>query len=102
MMDLIYTEDQLAYRDAVRSFSDQVLRPIDADLNLDRHLSASEVHDLRDRLTKYEIATTAPTTGDESLDLVTSGIFIEEISKVNLGLAALMQWRIYHTSTISS
>jgi acyl-CoA dehydrogenase len=102
MVDLIYTEDQLAYRDAVRSFSDQVLRPINAELNLDRHLSAAEVHDLRDRLTKYEIATTAPTTGDESLDLVTAGIFIEEISKVNLGFAALMPWLFFPISTFAS
>jgi acyl-CoA dehydrogenase len=101
-MDLIYTEDQLAYRDAVRSFSDQVLRPIGAALNLDRHLSAAEVHDLRDRLTKYEIATTAPTMGDESLDLVTAGIFIEEISKVNLGFAALMPWLFFPISAFAS
>ncbi|MGA3256687.1 MAG: acyl-CoA dehydrogenase family protein [Mycobacterium sp.] len=100
-MDLTYTEDQLAYRDAVRSFSDQVLRPIDAEFNFDRHLSAADIHEIRDRLAKYEIATTAPTTSDGSLDLVATGIFMEEISRVSLGFAGLMSSLFFPISSLA-
>jgi alkylation response protein AidB-like acyl-CoA dehydrogenase len=89
-MDLCYDEDQQAYRDAVRKFADDVLAPIARQkYDFRRPLSRADMREIAAGLKQYEIATAAPWDAGEPPDLIYLGIFIEEVSRIDFGLASL-------------
>jgi acyl-CoA dehydrogenase len=89
-MDLCYDEAQEAYRNAVHQFADEVLAPIARQQHDFTHaLSRKEVRAIAAELERHEIATTAPLTEDGKPDLICLGIFVEEISRIDLGFASL-------------
>jgi acyl-CoA dehydrogenase len=91
-MDLVYTEAELAYRDAVRSFVDKVLRPLVTErFDFRRTQTRGEVAELREAVSRHEIANTAPLREDGSIDLIAFGIFIEEVSRLDGAFASLAQ-----------
>ena len=89
-MELVYTEEQAAYRDHVRRFVERSLRPlVEEKYDFSRPLSAEEIASLRADVVHHEIATSPPMDADGTLDRICMGIFIEEISRVNICLASL-------------
>ena len=88
-MDLIYTDEQAEYRDQVRRFADRVLQPITEDYDFSRVLGREEIEEMRARISKHEIATSAPLLDDGRLDQIGFGIFIEEISRINVAFVSL-------------
>ncbi|MCU1374279.1 MAG: acyl-CoA dehydrogenase [Actinomycetia bacterium] len=89
-MKLVYSEDQAAYRDAVRRFVERELRPlVEGKYDFSRPQTRQDVANLRADLAQHEIATEAPLFEDGSIDHICFCIFIEEISRVNIGLASL-------------
>jgi alkylation response protein AidB-like acyl-CoA dehydrogenase len=89
-MDLCYDEDQQAYRDAVRKFADDVLAPIARQkYDFRRPLSRADMREIAAGLRQYEIATAAPWDAGGPPDLIYLGIFIEEVSRIDFGLASL-------------
>jgi alkylation response protein AidB-like acyl-CoA dehydrogenase len=91
-VDLVYTDTELAYRDAVRDFVEKVLRPLVTErFDFRRTQTRAEVAELRELLGRHEIATTAPVREDGSIDLIAFGIFIEEVSRLDGAFASLAQ-----------
>ena len=89
-MDLCYDEDQQAYREAVRRFADEVLAPIArTKYDFTQALTRKEVQAIAAELERHEIGTVAPLTAAGQPDLIYLGIFIEEISRIDLAFAAL-------------
>ena len=89
-MQLLYSEIETAYRRAVHDFVERVLRALLAQRFDFRHsLTRVQVSELRAQLATYEIATTPPLRDDGSMDWVAFGIFIEEVSRLDGGLASL-------------
>jgi len=62
-MDLRYTYEQQAYREAVRGFADEVLAPM-ARMQYDfgRPLARKEIQAMAAALERYELATVPPLT----------------------------------------
>lgn len=89
-MRAVYTEDQADYRDHVHRFAERVLRPlVEEKYDFSHPLGRGEIAGLRADVAGHEIATSAPLLPDGRLDLICTGIFIEEISRVHLCLASL-------------
>ena len=89
-MDLVYSDIQAEYRTQVQRFAENVLRPlVETEFDFSQALDSEDVARFRKRIESHEIATTAPTVENGDLDLICFGIFIEEISRVNCGLASL-------------
>jgi acyl-CoA dehydrogenase len=89
-MDLCYDDEQEAYRAAVRQFADEVLTPIARDrYDFTSTLARKEVQAIAAELERYEIATAVPVTADGSIDLIYLGIFIEEVTRVDVAYATL-------------
>jgi alkylation response protein AidB-like acyl-CoA dehydrogenase len=89
-MDLTYTPEQAQYRDGVKRFVDRVLAPLVNDkYDFSRLLTREEIASLRADVSQHEIATEAPLDENGRLDLICLGIFIEEISRLNVCLASL-------------
>ncbi len=89
-MDLCYDEDQQAYREAVRQFADEVLAPIArTKYDFTQALTRKEVQAIAAELERHEIGTVAPLTAAGQPDLIYLGIFIEEISRIDVAFAAL-------------
>jgi acyl-CoA dehydrogenase len=89
-MQLTYSETETAYRGAVRDFVERVLRPLLAErYDFRAALTRSQLSELRAHLAKYEIATTPPLRDDGTMDWVAFAIFIEEVSRLDGGLASL-------------
>jgi acyl-CoA dehydrogenase len=102
IVNLTYSDEQAAYAAAARHFADEVLVPISQEFDMDEHLSADEVQSIRSRIAGYEIATVPPTRSDGTLDLLNLGIFIEEVSRVNVGFGAIFQILFFPISTLTS
>jgi alkylation response protein AidB-like acyl-CoA dehydrogenase len=89
-VDLVYLDIQAQYQTQVRRFAHNVLRPlVETEFDFSRALDSEDVKRFRERIEHHEIATTAPVLENGELDLICFGIFIEEISRVNCGLASL-------------
>jgi alkylation response protein AidB-like acyl-CoA dehydrogenase len=89
-MRAVYTEHQAQYHEYVHGFAEGVLRPlVEQKYDFSRPLNREEIAALRGDVARHDIATSAPLLDDGRLDLVCTGIFIEEISRVNLCLASL-------------
>jgi alkylation response protein AidB-like acyl-CoA dehydrogenase len=89
-VDLVYSDIQAQYRTQVQRFAQNVLRPlVETEFDFSQALDSEDVARFRKRIESHEIATTAPTVENGDLDLICFGIFIEEISRVNCGLASL-------------
>jgi alkylation response protein AidB-like acyl-CoA dehydrogenase len=89
-MRAVYTEHQAQYHEYVHGFAEGVLRPlVEQKYDFSRPLNREEIAALRGDVALHDIATSAPLLDDGRLDLVCTGIFIEEISRVNLCLASL-------------
>jgi acyl-CoA dehydrogenase len=89
-MDLCYDDEQEAYRTAVREFADEVLTPIARErYDFTSTLTRKEVQAIAAEIERYEIATTVPVTADGGIDLIYLGIFIEEISRVDIAYPML-------------
>jgi alkylation response protein AidB-like acyl-CoA dehydrogenase len=89
-MDLRYTDDQQAYREAVRDFADEVLAPMArTQYDFGRALARKEIQAMATALERYELATTAPLTEAGGCDLIYLAMFIEEISRIDLTFASL-------------
>jgi alkylation response protein AidB-like acyl-CoA dehydrogenase len=89
-MDLTYTSEQAAYREGVQRFVERVLTPlVNGKYDFTHPLTRQDVANLRADVAGHEIATTPPLDERDRLDLICLGIFIEEISKLNVGLASL-------------
>lgn len=89
-MDLCYTDDQQAYREAVRDFADEVLAPMTrTQYDFGRPLARKEIQAMAAALERYELATTAPLTEAGRHDLIYLAMFIEEISRIDLAFASL-------------
>jgi len=62
-MDLRYTDDQQAYREAVRGFADEVLAPMArTQYDFGRPLARKEIQAMAAALERYELATVPPLT----------------------------------------
>jgi alkylation response protein AidB-like acyl-CoA dehydrogenase len=89
-MDLCYDDEQEAYRAAVRQFADEVLAPIARDrYDFTSVLTRKDVQAIAAELERYEIATVVPVTDDGRIDLIYLGIFIEEVTRVDVAYATL-------------
>lgn len=89
-MDAVYSPDQLEYRKYVRDFVENELRPIVEDeYDFSKPLSRADVADIRTRISKHGIAVNAPLLENGKLDLICFSIFIEEVSRLHLGLGSL-------------
>lgn len=89
-MDAIYSPDQLEYQKYVRDFVEQELRPIvENDYDFSKSLSRADVSAIRARIAKHDIAISAPRLENGKLDLICFAIFIEEVSRLHLGLGSL-------------
>jgi alkylation response protein AidB-like acyl-CoA dehydrogenase len=91
-VDVAFTDTELAYRAAVREFVSGVLRPlVSGRFDFRRRQTRAEVAELRELVSRHEIATNAPLREDGSVDLVAFGIFIEEVSRLDGAFASLAQ-----------
>lgn len=88
-MDVTFNESEEDYRQVVHQFADKVLAPIVEKWEYRQPLSREQVSELADHLGRYEIATTPPVAEDGRPDLTYLCIFIEEISRIDVGLATL-------------
>lgn len=89
-MELVYSAEEAAYREAVRGFVSGVLRPLtESTYDLRRPLSRDDIAGLRAEISRHDIAVTAPLREDGSLDLICFGIFIEEVSRLDGAFASL-------------
>ncbi len=89
-MDLCFDEEQAAYRDAVRKFADDVLAPIARErYDFTQTLSRKEVQAIAAELSRYDIATSVPLTASGGIDLIYLGIFIEEVTRIDVAYATL-------------
>ena len=62
-MDLRYTYEQQAYREAVRGFADEVLAPMArTQYDFGRPLARKEIQAMAAALERYELATVPPLT----------------------------------------
>jgi alkylation response protein AidB-like acyl-CoA dehydrogenase len=87
---LVYSEDEAAYRDAVRRFVERELRPlVEEKYDFSRPQTREDIANLRADIAQHDIATEAPRRDDGTTDHICLCIFIEEISRVNMGLASL-------------
>jgi alkylation response protein AidB-like acyl-CoA dehydrogenase len=90
-MDLRYTDDQQAYREAVREFSDEVLAPMArTQYDFGRPLARKEIQAMAAALERYELATVPPLTEAGGCDLIYLAMFIEEISRIDLTFSLFM------------
>jgi alkylation response protein AidB-like acyl-CoA dehydrogenase len=86
----VYSDEQAEYRDQVHRFVERVLRPLVEDkYDFSQPLTRQDIANLRADVAQYEIATTAPLLADGTIDSISFCVFIEEISRVNMGLASL-------------
>jgi acyl-CoA dehydrogenase len=89
-VQLTYSETETAYRGAVRDFVERVLRPLLAErYDFRTALTRSQISELRAHLARYEIAGTPPLRDDGTMDWVAFAIFIEEVARLDGGLASL-------------
>ena len=89
-MDLTYTQEQAAYRDEVQRFVSRTLAPlVESKYDLSVPLSREDIAALRADIISHPIATEAPLREDGRLDLICMGIFIEEVSKLNVAFGSL-------------
>ena len=89
-MNLVYSDVQAEYRTQVQRFAENVLRPlVETEFDFSQALDTEDVARFRKRIESHEIATSPPLLENGDLDLICFGIFIEEISRVNCGLASL-------------
>ena len=89
-MDATYTYEQAQYREGVQRFVGRVLTPlVNEKYDFSRALTRTEVAALRVDVAGYDIATEAPLDESGKLDLICLGIFIEEVTKLRIGLASL-------------
>jgi alkylation response protein AidB-like acyl-CoA dehydrogenase len=89
-MNLCFDEEQEAYRTAVRKFADEVLTPIARErYDFTATLTRKQVQAIAAELERYEIATTVPETQQGGIDLIYLGIFIEEVTRVDVAYATL-------------
>jgi alkylation response protein AidB-like acyl-CoA dehydrogenase len=88
-VDLLFDDSETAYRRIVRQFCDDVLQPIADEWGYRQSLSRAEIQKVAQRLERYEIATTAPLTEGGEPDLMYLCMFIEEISRIDVGFASL-------------
>jgi alkylation response protein AidB-like acyl-CoA dehydrogenase len=89
-VELVYSAEEAAYREAVRGFVSGVLRPLtESTYDLRRPLSRDDIAGLRAEISRHDIAVTAPLREDGSLDLICFGIFIEEVSRLDGAFASL-------------
>ena len=89
-MELVYSAEEAAYREAVRGFVSGVLRPLTENTyDLRRPLTRDDIAGLRAEISRHDIAVTAPLREDGSLDLICFGIFIEEVSRLDGAFASL-------------
>jgi alkylation response protein AidB-like acyl-CoA dehydrogenase len=77
------------YRDEVRRFMERVVRPVLDEFDLTRPLPRAEVDALHARFSRHEIATTEPLQPDGTADLVATGIFTEELARIDASLQAM-------------
>jgi alkylation response protein AidB-like acyl-CoA dehydrogenase len=77
------------YRDEVRRFMDRVVRPVLDEFDLTRPLPRPEVDELHDRFRRHEIAATEPVQPGGTPDLVATGIFTEELARIDASLQAM-------------
>lgn len=89
-MDLIYSPDQAEYQKYVRDFVEQELRPLVEDVyDFSRPLSRADIAGIRERVSRHDIASSAPLLENGKLDLICFAIFIEEVSRLHTGLGSL-------------
>jgi alkylation response protein AidB-like acyl-CoA dehydrogenase len=89
-VNLVYSDEQAEYRTQVQRFTEKVLRPlVENEFDFTETLDSEDVARFRQRVESHEIATSAPVLENGDLDLICFGIFIEEITRVNCGLASL-------------
>lgn len=89
-MELLYSETEIAYREAVRQFVERVLRPLVTQrYDFRGPLTRRDVSELRAEISRHPIATTPPLLDDGSMDWIAFGIFIEEVSRLDGGFASL-------------
>jgi alkylation response protein AidB-like acyl-CoA dehydrogenase len=89
-MDLRYTDEQQAYREAVRDFADEVLAPMArTQYDFGKPLARKEIQAMAVALERYELATVPPLTEVGGYDLIYLAMFIEEISRIDLTFASL-------------
>jgi alkylation response protein AidB-like acyl-CoA dehydrogenase len=86
---MLLSDDHITYRDEVRRFMERVVRPTISEYDLSRPLTRAEVDELQERFKGYDIAVTEPQQADGTSDLVATGIFTEELSRIDCSLAAI-------------
>ena len=89
-MDLVDTDDQAAYRAALRDFAEKVLRPLVREHgDFSCTLTRTDITALRGVIGRHDIAVSAPTDEDGAIDLIALSIFIEEVSRIHIGFGSL-------------
>jgi alkylation response protein AidB-like acyl-CoA dehydrogenase len=89
-MNLVYDDIQSEYRRSVRRFAENILRPLAEEaFDFSRPISYEEMGRMRAQIAPHDIGTSPPLNDRGGLDLICLGIFIEEISRINLGFATL-------------
>jgi acyl-CoA dehydrogenase len=86
---VLLSDEHLAYRDEVRRFADNVVRPAVAEYDLDSYLTRDDLNNLFRQFRKHEIATTVPCHEDGRRDIVACSLFTEEMAKVDCALPCL-------------
>jgi acyl-CoA dehydrogenase len=89
-MNLVFSDEQEEYRRQVRNFAARVLRPLaEQQFDFTTPLSRDDIGALRRAIEVHEVAMSAPVRPDGTLDRICLGVFVEEVSRVNICLALL-------------
>ena len=89
-MNLVFSDEQEEYRRQIRSFTERVLRPLaERQFDFTTPLSRDDIRAIRRVIEGHEIATAPPLRPDGTLDRISLGVFVEEVSRINICLALL-------------
>jgi acyl-CoA dehydrogenase len=86
---VLLSDHHETYRDEVRRFMERVVRPVLDEFDLTRPLPRAEVDELQARFSRHEIAAVGPLQPDGTPDLVATGIFTEELARIDASLQAM-------------
>jgi acyl-CoA dehydrogenase len=86
---MLLSDRHITYREQVREFMEGVVRPALARCDMTRALSRKEVDELPAEFKVHDIANTVPVLEDGKQDLIASGIFTEELARIDCSMTAI-------------
>ena len=84
---MLLSEDHVAYQAGVRRLMEEVVRPAIAEFDLTKALSREDISALRSIFSQHELACEQPMLEDGRPDLIATGIFNEELSRIDCSIA---------------